>query len=126
MALDGGKLSNVVRVTAGSTVAIATCSSSKKVYIKSVLMHASGTGINTGAAHVYFVPNGDAVGDYTDGGYDHMIFNADVRSGETVLFEPSYPIVLDTTGDKLFVGTGEVTGLGATHMNFYITGDQEA
>lgn len=126
MALDGGKLSNVVRVSAGSTVAIATCSSSKKVYIKSVIMHAAGTGIQTGVGMVYVVPNGDAVGDVTEGSYDHIIFNADVTSGETVLFEPSYPIVLDTTGDKLFVGTGEFTGLAATHMNFYITGDQEA
>lgn len=125
MALDGGKLSNIVRVTAGSTVAIATCSSSKKVYIKSIIAHASGAGISTCVAHVYVVPNGEAVGDYTDGGFDHQIFNVDVRAGETILLEPSYPIVLDTTGDKLFVGTGPFAGLAATHCNFLISGDQE-
>ena len=35
MALERGKLSNVVRVAAGTTVGIITCASSKKVYIKS-------------------------------------------------------------------------------------------
>ena len=68
---------------------------------------ADGTGINTGTGQVYVVPNGEAVTDITDGSYDHIIFNVDVTSGETVLIEPAYPIVLDTTGDKLFVGTGE-------------------
>ena len=35
-------------------------------------------------------------------------------------------VVLDTTGDALFVGTGEYIGLAATHVNFIITGDKEA
>lgn len=126
MAFDGGKLSNVVRVAAGTTVAIATCSSSKKVYIKSIACHASGQFINTCRAHVYVVPNGGAVTDYTDGGYDHIVYSLNILAGETVLIEPSYPIVLDTTGDKLFVGTGEFSGLAATHCNFFISGDQEA
>ena len=38
MALERGKLSNVVRVAAGATVGIATCTSGKKVYIKSILL----------------------------------------------------------------------------------------
>ena len=46
MALERGKLSNVVRVAAGATVGIATCTSGKKVYIKSIIAHAAGTGIN--------------------------------------------------------------------------------
>ena len=125
MALDRGSISNVVRVSAASTVAIATCSSSKKVYIKSIVLHAAGTGIGTATGQVYVVPNGNSVADVTDGSYDHIIFNVDVKSGETVLLEPTYPIVLDTTGDKLFVGTGNYSGVAATHMNFYITGDQE-
>ena len=56
MALERGKLSNVVRVAAGTTVGIITCASSKKVYIKSIICHASGTGINTATAQVYFCP----------------------------------------------------------------------
>jgi len=49
-----------------------------------------------------------------------------MASGETVLIEPSYPLVLDTTGDSLQVGTGNFAGVAATHVNFIITGDKEA
>ena len=120
MALDRGKLGNVVQVAAGTTVGIITCASNKKVYVKSVICHASGTGINTATAQVYFCPvgiNSDAT---------NKIFDVDILAGETVLFEPSYPLVLDATGDSIQVGTGNVTGLGATTVNFLITGDQEA
>ena len=120
MSLERGKLSNVVRVAAGSTVGIITVSSSKKVYIKSILAHAAGTGINTATAQVYFCP----VGVSSDA--TNKIFDVDIQAGETVLLEPSYPLVLDTTGDSLQVGTGNYTGIAATHVNFLITGDKEA
>ena len=42
------------------------------------------------------------------------------------MIEPSYPLVFDTTGDALHVGTGNFVGLAATHVNFLITGDKEA
>jgi hypothetical protein len=120
MALERGKLSNVVHVAAGTTVGIITCASSKKVYIKSIVCHAAGTGVNTATAQVYFCP----VGVSSDA--TNKIFDVDILAGETVLLEPSYPLVLDTTGDSLQVGTGNVTGLAATHVNFIITGDKEA
>ena len=120
MALERGKLSNVVRVAAGTTVGIITCASSKKVYIKSIICHASAAGVNTGTAQVYFCPSG------ISSASTNKIFDVDVLAGETVLIEPSYPLVLDTTGDSLQVGTGNVTGLAATHVNFIITGDKEA
>jgi len=120
MALDRGKLSNVVRVAAGTTVGIITCASSKKVYIKSIICHAAGTGINTATAQVYFCPTG------ISSASTNKIFDVDVASGETVLIEPSYPLVLDTTGDSLQVGTGNITGIAATHVNFIITGDKES
>ena len=120
MALERGKLSNVVHVSAGTTVGIITCASSKKVYIKSIVCHASGLGVNTATAQVYFCP----VGVSSDA--TNKIFDVDILSGETVLLEPSYPLVLDTTGDSLQVGTGNITGLAATHVNFLITGDKEA
>jgi len=120
MALERGKLSNVVHVAAGTTVGIITCTSSKKVYIKSIVCHAAGTGVNTATAQVYFCP----VGVSSDA--TNKIFDVDILAGETVLLEPSYPLVLDTTGDSLQVGTGNITGLAATHVNFIITGDKEA
>ena len=120
MALERGKLSNVVQVAAGTTVGMITCASSKKVYVKSIIVHAPGDLVATGTGQVYFVPNGSSAAS------TNKIFDVDVASGETVLLEPSYPLVLDTTGDALFVGTGEYTGLAATHVNFIITGDKEA
>ena len=120
MALERGKLSNVVQVAAGTTVGIITCASSKKVYIKSIICHAAGTGINTATAQVYFCPTG------ISSASTNKIFDVDVLAGETVLIEPSYPLVLDTTGDSLQVGTGNVVGVAATHVNFIITGDKEA
>ena len=120
MALERGKLSNVVQVAAGTTVGIITCASSKKVYIKSIICHAAGVGITTGTAQVYFVPNGETFSSTS------RIFDITLSSSETILIEPSYPLVLDTTGDSLQVGTGNYTGIAATHVNFIITGDKEA
>lgn len=119
MALNRGKLSNVVQVAAGTTVGIITCTSSKKVYIKSIICHAAGTGVNTATAQVYFCPTG------ISSASTNKIFDVDINAGETVLIEPSYPLVLDTTGDSLQVGTGNFTGIAATHVNFIITGDKE-
>ena len=112
MALERGKLSNVVVVSAGSTVGIITVASSKKVYVKSIIAHAL-TGVSTATAQVYFVPNGGSA-DVTT-----KIFDVDLNPGETVLIEPSYPLVIDTTGDSIFVGAGTST------VNFLITGDKE-
>ena len=56
---------------------------------------------------------------------NNKIFDVDVQAGETVLLEPSYPIVLESTGDQLIVGTGNLTGVAATHVNFMVTGDKE-
>ena len=120
MALERGKLTNVVQVAAGSTVGMITCANSKKVYIKSIICHQPGGNISTGTAQVYFVPNGDTFS------LQNKIFDLDIKSGETILLEPSYPIVLDTTGDSLRIGTGNHVGSGATYVNFLITGDQES
>ena len=111
MALERGKLSDVVQVAAGTTVSIITCASSKKVYIRSVICHQPTTDAAT--AQVFFVPNGGTPG------MSNKIFDVNVNAGETVLLEPSYPLVLDTTGESLRVGAGTST------INFIITGDKE-
>ena len=123
MALERGKLSDVVQVAAGATVDMITVASNKKVYIKSIICHASGTGVATATAQVYFCPVGN--GGVGAAGTT-KIFDMDIASGETVMIEPSYPLVLAATGDKLMVGTGNVVGLAATHVNFLITGYKEA
>ena len=126
MALNRGKLSDVHMVSAGATVGIVTVVSNKKIYVKSIICHAAGTGIASATAQVYFVPNGTNYTDTTNGAPNKKIFDVDIQAGETVLLEPSYPLVLDTTGDSLQVGTGNFVGVAATHVNFMITGDKEA
>ena len=120
MALNRGKLSDVHQVGAGTSVGIVTVTSNNKIYVKSIICHAAGTGINTGTAQVYYCPTG------ITSGPTNKIFDVDVNAGETVLLEPAYPIVLGANGDTLAVGTGNISGVAATHVNFMITGDKEA
>jgi len=120
MALNRGKLSDVHQVGAGTSVGIVTVTSNKKIYVKSIICHASGSGINTATAQVYYCPSG------ITSGPTNKIFDVDILRGETVLLEPSYPIVLGENGDTLAVGTGNFAGVAATHVNFMITGDKEA
>ena len=71
MALERGKLSNVVRVAAGATVGIATCTSGKKVYIKSIIAHASGVGFPGSSGTFWFAGGGGGGSEptYTPGAY---------------------------------------------------------
>jgi hypothetical protein len=68
---------------------------------------------------VYYCPTG------ITSGPTNKIFDVDVNAGETILLEPAYPIVLESTGDQLVVGTGNYTGIAATHINFMVNGDKE-
>ena len=77
MALERGKLSNVVQVAAGTTVGIVTVASSKKVYIKSIIAHAAGVGVATATAQVYFCPVG------VNSSRTNKIFDVDIQSGES-------------------------------------------
>ena len=118
MALDRGKLTNVITLGVGQTVAGVTVASNKKVYVKSIMAHAPYVGLSSGTAQVYLVTNsGGSAGTAST---SDQIFNVDVYAGETVFLEPSYPIVIDATGDTVQVGTGLTT------INFLLTGDKEA
>ena len=118
MALERGKLTDVIAVGLGNTLAAVTVASNKKVYVKSIIAHAPLVGLASGTAQVYMVPNNG--GSAGTAGTTNVLFDVDVFGGETVLIEPSYPIVLTATGDSLQVGTG------ATTINFLVTGDKEA
>ena len=113
MALNRGKLSNVHQVGTGTSVGIVTVTNNKKIYVKSIICHAPGTGIATATAQVYYCPTG------ITSGPTNKIFDVDINSRETVLLEPSYPIVLEATGDQLVVGAG------SSEVNFIVTGDKE-
>lgn len=111
MALNRGKLSDVHQVGAGTSVGIVTVTSNKKIYVKSIICCQPTT--DSAKAQVYYCPTG------ITSGPTNIIFDVDLNGGETVLLEPSYPIVLEATGDQLVVGAGTST------VNFLVTGDKE-
>ena len=113
MAFSNEKLSDIVVVSAASTTDIVTVADNKKVFIKSIIAHNT-SGVTTATSQVYVVPNGGSVAEST------RLFDVTVEPSETVLIEPSFPIVLDATGDKISVGAG------ATTINTLVTGDKEA
>ena len=110
MALERGRLSTVVQVSAGSTVGITTVTTIKK-YIKSIVVHDTGLG-GTRDTQVNYVENGQSVS------IDNRIFHVSASNKETILIEPSYPIILTQTGDSIHVGS-------ATTTNILILGDKE-
>ena len=119
--LSRGKLANVAQVAAGSTSAVVTVDGNNNVYVKSIIIH---DGSNIGSvgvantAHVYFVPNNS--GSVGAAASTNRIFNVDVAARETVLLEPSYPLVLTSTNDTIQVGN-----VGAGVFNVLVTGDKE-
>ena len=119
MALERGNLSDEVVCGSGSTQAAVTCASNKKVYVKSIIIHApEPAGIVSATAQIYFVPNnGGSVGSASS---INQIANLTVYNQETVFFEPSYPLVLTATNDTIQVGAA------STIVNFLLSGDKEA
>ena len=116
MALTRGRLSNVTAIAGAANANVVTVANNKKVYVKSIAIHDGSATAGAGVActaHVYIVPNGGAVGDAT------RMFNLSLTAKETVLIEPSYPIVLEDTGDTLQVGAA-----GGT-INVLVNGDKE-
>ena len=87
--------------------------------IKSIVCHAAGTGIATATAQVYFCPVG------VSSASTNKIFDVDVTAGETVLLEPSYPLVLDTTGDSSKSEQEITLELQPLTLTSLITGDKE-
>ncbi len=117
MALARTDLTAVTQIGMASTQAIVTVSAGQTCYVKSIIIHnCSSTAINN--ANIYVVPNSG--GSAGTANTTNQIFNVDVYAGETVFLEPSYPIVIDATGDTVQVGTGLTT------INFLLTGDKEA
>ena len=115
------KLSNPVKVAYGSTVGIITCVDNKKIYIDGVYAHA-GYGAST-SAQIYFVPNGG-----TTDSPDFRIADESITDRGNYRFDVyASPLVLQNTGDALFVGAGgfESTGAGAT-CTFIISGFRES
>ena len=119
MALERGNLSDVVLSGVGNTQALVTCASNKKVYVKSIIAYTpEPAGIASASAHIYYVPNnGGSVGTASS---INRIASLIVYAEETVMFEPSYPLVLTATNDTIQVGAA------LTSCNFLASGDKES
>ena len=119
MALERGNLSDVILSGVGNTQALVTCASNKKVYVKSIILHApEPAGVSSCSAHIYYVPNnGGSVGTASS---INRIATLTVYAEETVMFEPSYPLVLTATNDTIQVGAA------LTSCNFLASGDKES
>ena len=115
------KMGNPVKVAYGSTVGIVTCTGDKRIYIDGVYVHA-GYGAST-SAQLYFVPNGG-----TTDSPDYRIVDESIADRGSYTFQVyASPLVLENSGDALFVGTGdfESTGAGAT-CTFMLSGYRES
>ena len=119
MALERGNLSDVVLSGVGNTQALVTCASNKKVYVKSIIAYTpEPAGIASASAHIYYVPNnGGSVGTPSS---INRIATLTVYAEQTVMFEPSYPLVLTATNDTIQVGAA------LTSCNFLASGDKES
>ncbi len=115
------KMSNPVKVAYGSTVGIITCTDNKRIFIDGVYAHA-GYGAST-SAQIYIVPNGK-----TSDAEENRIIDESIANRGSYTFQVyASPLVLENTGDALFVGTGdfESTGAGGT-CTFIISGYRES
>ena len=61
------------------------------------------SGVTTAQSAIHYVANGESVGAGTS------LFNLTVEPNETVFVEPTYPIVLTTTGDGMSVTSTDAT-----------------
>ena len=89
------------------------------IFVKSIIIHApQPAGIMSATAQIYFVPNnGGSVGTASS---INRIATLTVYSEQTVMFEPSYPLVLTATNDTIQVGAA------STSCNFLASGDKES
>jgi len=113
MALTRGRLTDaVIQVGSGTTVGIVTVSNSKKVYVKSITAHNT-SGVTTSNAFINYVTSGGS------SSTANRIFNVSIDPNETILIEPSYPIVLTTNNDTITAYSS------ATTINILASGDRE-
>ena len=102
MALSKSNLGFPVVVGGATTTAVYTVSSSKKSYIRCILIHNVGIDTNVSqTARIYMVPNsGGLAGVATVG---NTVARLTLVPDDTVFFEPQYPFTLESNGDTIQV-----------------------
>ena len=129
MALERGTLAFPITVGAGTTVGIVTVSGTKKIYIKSIVIHNTNVGTGntdlTQTVQVYMVPNDG--GSSGTASQSNRIFRGSLEPDDTFTFEPNYPITLSSDGDTIQVYNEGLDngGVATNPVNILILGDKE-
>ena len=127
MALSKSNLGFPVVVGGATTAAVYTVSSSKKSYIRCILIHNVGIDTNVSqTARIYMVPNsGGLAGVATVG---NTVARLTLVPDDTVFFEPQYPFTLESNGDTIQVYNEGANGpTGATNdIVVTVLGDKDS
>lgn len=126
MALSKSNLGFPVVVGGATTTAVYTVSSSKKSYIRCILIHNVGIDTNVSqTARIYMVPNsGGSAGVATVG---NTVARLTLVPDDTVFFEPQYPFTLESNGDTIQVYNEGANGPSGATNDIVVTvlGDKE-
>ena len=127
MALSKSNLGFPVVVGGATTTAVYTVSSSKKSYVRCILVH--NVGIDTTlaqTARIYMVPNSSGSAGVATVG--NTIARLTLVPDDTVFFEPQYPFTLESNGDSIQVLNEGANGpTGATNdIVVTVLGDKDS
>ena len=127
MALSKSNLGFPVVVGGATTTAVYTVSSSKKSYIRCILIHNVGIDTNISqTARIYMVPNsGGLAGVATVG---NTVARLTLVPDDTVFFEPQYPFTLESNGDTIQVYNEGANGPSGATNDIVVTvlGDKDS
>ena len=127
MALSKSNLGFPVVVGGATTTAVYTVSSSKKSYIRCILIHNVGIDTNISqTARIYMVPNsGGSAGVATVG---NTVARLTLVPNDTVFFEPQYPFTLESNGDTIQVYNEGANGPSGATNDIVVTvlGDKDS
>ena len=127
MALSKSNLGFPVVVGGATTTAVYTVSSSKKSYIRCILVHNVGIDTNLSqTARIYMVPNNDGIAGVATVG--NTVARLTLVPDDTVFFEPQYPFTLESNGDTIQVYNEGANGPSGATNDIVVTvlGDKDS
>ena len=127
MALSKSNLGFPVVVGGATTTAVYTVSSSKKSYVRCILVH--NVGIDTTlaqTARIYMVPSNDGSAGVATVG--NTVARLTLVPDDTVFFEPQYPFTLESNGDSIQVLNEGADGPSGATNDIVVTvlGDKDS
>jgi len=130
MALSQSSLGFPTLCSAGATTAVYTVSSSKKTYIRSIVIHNANVGSgNDGISQnvqIHMVENsGGSAGTATT---LTKIARVTLVPDDTFFYEPQYPITLESNGDtiQIYNEGNQLGGSALNPVNVVVLGDKDS